>query len=598
MRARGLEILLISGLIFAYGWFHPFFPISANPNEITRFYMTRALVQRGELKIDEEFARYGVSLDRSRYNGHYYSDKAPGLSLLSVPFYWAYEQWRGKPETWSIPPWEDDERLEFSARASLKEVSPAIRFLKWPVIIVPSILLSLMVFAALAGLIQSRVLALSLTLAYGLGTVAYSNSLILFSHQLTAALLFGAYLCLRRGLDRDNPWWFVPAGACAGMTLMVEFPPAIPIFLMGVYAIAVLKKRFLRLLPYPLFAAPFIAGLLYYHYLAFDNPFSTGYSHLEEETFTQVHNQGLLGITLPDHIAFFGMFFAPQRGILVFSPMLLFAIPGFVEMKRRRSVHFWPVTLVSLAFFYIVSSYPVWHGGGCVGMRHLTPLMPFLMIPTALGVQRLAGRSTPWWGRAAGGFMLAGCLLTIVSTVPFPHAALLYRIPFRDLGGELWRLGFLPPSAVSAMGMDGYSSGLWYLAGAALLCLAMLIALTRWMSSRETAGSVPENAGWMVLIGSLILLIWFVSFPDFRAYDRFNDSRLIMRQYHPQHRNVYSRFNWPPTDADLKQPAYWRARGRERTAVLDNGGALDFFTHARQLVESPATGTPAFAPSP
>ncbi len=59
-----------------------------NPNELSRVYLTQAIVERGSLDIDEE-VRGGIGefSDLARYDGHYYSDKAIGISLLGVPVY-------------------------------------------------------------------------------------------------------------------------------------------------------------------------------------------------------------------------------------------------------------------------------------------------------------------------------------------------------------------------------------------------------------------------------------------------------------------------------------------------------------------------------
>src|SRR5690606_40984765 len=53
-----------------------------NPNSVTRIGLSHALATRGELTIDG-VARH--TMDKAFYRGHYYCDKAPGISLLCVP---------------------------------------------------------------------------------------------------------------------------------------------------------------------------------------------------------------------------------------------------------------------------------------------------------------------------------------------------------------------------------------------------------------------------------------------------------------------------------------------------------------------------------
>src|SRR3989338_2591927 len=53
-------------------------------NEDSRFALIRSIVEDTEIQIDE-YAN--ITGDRSFYNNNYYSDKAPGQSILGVPFY-------------------------------------------------------------------------------------------------------------------------------------------------------------------------------------------------------------------------------------------------------------------------------------------------------------------------------------------------------------------------------------------------------------------------------------------------------------------------------------------------------------------------------
>ena len=57
-------------------------------NGNSRFSLTRALVEHGNFQIDDYISAPGwATEDRALFNGHYYSDKAIGSSLLAAPFY-------------------------------------------------------------------------------------------------------------------------------------------------------------------------------------------------------------------------------------------------------------------------------------------------------------------------------------------------------------------------------------------------------------------------------------------------------------------------------------------------------------------------------
>src|SRR5579864_9777593 len=52
-------------------------------NQNSRFDLLRAIVERHTLQID---AYHENTQDKAYFRGHYYSDKAPGLVFLAVPF--------------------------------------------------------------------------------------------------------------------------------------------------------------------------------------------------------------------------------------------------------------------------------------------------------------------------------------------------------------------------------------------------------------------------------------------------------------------------------------------------------------------------------
>ena len=60
-------------------------PHADNSQVVTRLGLTLSIVEHGTLSIDR-FADYTV--DKALVSGHYYADKAPGLSLLAVPPVW------------------------------------------------------------------------------------------------------------------------------------------------------------------------------------------------------------------------------------------------------------------------------------------------------------------------------------------------------------------------------------------------------------------------------------------------------------------------------------------------------------------------------
>src|SRR5690242_2762920 len=67
-------------LLFSFAYFYQ----AGGWNENTRFDLVRAIVEDHTIAIDRYHGNTG---DKASYEGHYYSDKAPGLSLFAVPLY-------------------------------------------------------------------------------------------------------------------------------------------------------------------------------------------------------------------------------------------------------------------------------------------------------------------------------------------------------------------------------------------------------------------------------------------------------------------------------------------------------------------------------
>src|SRR5215475_8245748 len=82
-----MKVLAIVLSILAYFSFFQIYPNYVNGNESSRFLLTAALVEDHSFKIDEAMKRYGDTQDKSFYQGHFYSAKPIGYSLIAVPFY-------------------------------------------------------------------------------------------------------------------------------------------------------------------------------------------------------------------------------------------------------------------------------------------------------------------------------------------------------------------------------------------------------------------------------------------------------------------------------------------------------------------------------
>jgi hypothetical protein len=105
-----------------------------------------------------------------------------------------------------------------------------------------------------------------------------------------------------------------------------------------------------------------------------------------------------------------GALFGIQRGLFVWSPVLLLSLPGLWLMLRRRHPMILPLLLVLLLMLYITAS---WHDqgyGAAYGQRVLVDWLALLALPLALWLASLRGR-------VLRGTALVLCCLCIVLSV-------------------------------------------------------------------------------------------------------------------------------------------------------------------------------------
>jgi len=83
---RSLLLLLVCfGVLSIY--FTGFFPAYTSPNEVSRLETVYAAVELGTFQIDDALPVLGDHEDKSSFQSHFYSNKAPGLALAAIPVY-------------------------------------------------------------------------------------------------------------------------------------------------------------------------------------------------------------------------------------------------------------------------------------------------------------------------------------------------------------------------------------------------------------------------------------------------------------------------------------------------------------------------------
>src|SRR5246500_5932001 len=80
-KSSAIKAAILVGVVSLFSFIY--FYEGGGWNQNSRFDLLRAIVERHRLQID---AYHENTQDKAHFRGHYYSDKAPGLVFLAVPF--------------------------------------------------------------------------------------------------------------------------------------------------------------------------------------------------------------------------------------------------------------------------------------------------------------------------------------------------------------------------------------------------------------------------------------------------------------------------------------------------------------------------------
>ncbi|HSP98196.1 MAG TPA: hypothetical protein VL049_13280, partial [Candidatus Dormibacteraeota bacterium] len=182
---------------------------------------------------------------------------------------------------------------------------------------------------------------------------------------------------------------------------------------------------------------------------------------------------GLFGIGVPSPRTIGLLLFHPARGILLFSPFLVWGIAGIIRWWRsgleRADCLF--VLAATAALFVPLAGYGRWDGGFSLGVRYFVPMI----LIAALPLQRALASA---WSRglflaavafsAANHVLISSVMPHVPPTVPWPAASL-----------SLWMIssGWVAPNLGLAAGLNPVASlaaSLAVAAAAAALCIPPL----------------------------------------------------------------------------------------------------------------------------
>lgn len=581
----------------------PYMGATNNPNENVRTYMTMALVEQHELKIDEVVRRFGWVNDMAKVptkdglSAHYFSVKAPAVSLAGVPAYWAFSK---------IAP-------RFKHHYP-KATSPAASKIWWMrmttwicrlfAVQLPCFLFLIWFERYLRGFTDDVVFRLSAVAACGLGTNYLAYNHMFASHALFAVAAFLAFGLIEREFrvasdpnERLTSAAFF-AGFCCGWATLLEYH-ALPVSVVfALFGMVVFRK------PKKLIA--FVAGglihaitMMLFQWRAYGNPLTPGHKMVESAQFAAEHHRGVFGVLLPNWDAFRELSIGAGYGFFGLSPFMWLGLLAIVLVRVRIKTSgktrttlgiSTAVWMIAMLLLWLINAGAIeWRAGWTIGPRYLGAAPPFFAFGAVCAFEYLSTRErvnlrVPLRGIAGG---LAAVSVVSIGTVGSLHDTLPTFItrPFTQTALPLIRTGFAPHHVLEWFGWE--TNHFFYFVLACLLGAPVLAAFIR-------AGDTWKNVG---LRGALFVIAFGVgAYPLYAKpgpLEPVADAEAFIggwsKVWEPPGRDWVTKAREHATASGESDPCLWIEVGRlerilklEADAIRDEARAKGDTSHCRR----------------
>ena len=385
-----------------YGW-----------NEQSHFVLTRAIADENRFEID---SFYNLTGDRSVFNNHYYSDKDPGLAIISQPI---YNLWK---VVFSFLPSDIKQANKFNPNAFYIDVSGKEKiywyyelgfFINYSMILLTifssclfSSLTTVLVYKISSIFIGNERMKILLTLVYGLGTLQFIYSLHFMSHAVATFFSFLSFFIFFTHSDKRKIFL---SGIFSGFAIVVDHSLLLLVSLFLLYCFFK-KREFFFILLFSSFLG--ILPLLIYNFVNFGDPLTLASTYVDRNIFTKAYELSGVSNTKievtklsivdiesvlkklhfefqPNAFIFLRLLIYPYRGFFFYHPIFLLIIPGMIFMRKKYKLE--TLFFLSLLIFFptFVSMRRIWWGGYCFGERYFVPITPFLFIPVIYSTKRI-----------------------------------------------------------------------------------------------------------------------------------------------------------------------------------------------------------------
>jgi hypothetical protein len=361
---------------------------------LAMFATAESLARRGEWDADQ-IRWMGLQQGTFGLDGHLYTRKGVGVSLLALPLVWL---------GLIVPGWGPaTTALIFNALVTAAAGALLLRYLQ--------------------RLGYDDRVALVAGLIFGLATLAWPYAKTFFSDPLAGLCLVVAALAMLHFSDTGRAADALWAGLALAVSVATRYANAVMIPLFGLLLLKSQIGKHLHcaqaqvsanqqisksanqrsaisnsqspisnpqslissLRAWFAFGVPLVVtaiAIAFFNVARYGDPLNTGY--LPEESFGGIWWQGIAGLLI-----------SPGRGLFLYAPVLLMALPAAPTFFRRHGVQAALVWAIILAHLLLYSKWFMWHGGYAWGPRFMAPTLPFFVMGLAPAIEK--GRESAWW---------------------------------------------------------------------------------------------------------------------------------------------------------------------------------------------------------
>lgn len=325
-----------------------------------------------------DFDKYGYWLapDYALIDGKLYCDKAPGLSFLAVPFFII-----GKIIGPILEPFLGIFIEPYVGYGPDHYLNPnndlyAVIGIQLGLSLIAALgILRLFDISRLMGISERNSLLAALITAFGTPYWVYARSL--FGHVLAGVFLICSIYHIMRFREEKKYFHLVLAGFFSGYGFVIEFPQVFAIQWLVVLLLLPLmetdyrwKERLKHLIVFGFVISVSSIPLFYYNLTAFGD--------LSANALSFSYWASILHLLEPVHEGILVLILSEARGLLYFSPIIVFGLVGLFIAYSRYPLK--TVVNLSLISTFIIFYSKKWdsHGGADFGPQYIVPILLLL----------------------------------------------------------------------------------------------------------------------------------------------------------------------------------------------------------------------------